>query len=65
MLLSTTFDEVDNLCVNKEEQDHFKPFKPVTIGDYGELMVKDWARYSLEGIENFDAANDLFLAVMM
>jgi hypothetical protein len=44
LLLSTTFDDVDNLCVNKEEQDRFKPFKPVTNDDYGELMVKDWAR---------------------
>jgi hypothetical protein len=65
LLLSTTFDDVDNLCINKEEQDHFKPFKPVTNDNYGELMVKDWARDSLEGIEDFDVENDLFLAVMM
>jgi hypothetical protein len=60
LLLSTTFDDVDNLCVNQEEQDCFKPFKPVTNEDYGELMVKDWARDSLQGIEDFDAENDLF-----
>jgi hypothetical protein len=65
LLLSTTFDDRDNLCINKEEQDCFKPFKPVTNNDYGELMVKDWARDLLEGIEDFDAENDLFLAVMM
>jgi Plavaka transposase len=65
LLLSTTFDDVDNLCVNKEEQDRFKPFQPVTNDDYGELMVKDWARESLEGIEDFDAEKDLFLPVMM
>jgi hypothetical protein len=28
-------------------------------------MVKDWARDLLEGIEDFDAENDMFLAVMM
>jgi hypothetical protein len=65
LLLSTTFDDIDNLCINKEEQDCFKPFKPVTNDDYGELMVKDWARDLLEGIEDFDVENDLFLAVMM
>jgi hypothetical protein len=58
--LSTTFDDVDNLCINKDEQDRFKPFKPVTDKDYGELMVKDWASDSLEDNDDFDVENDLF-----
>jgi hypothetical protein len=65
LLLSTTFDDVKNLCVNREERDCFKPFQPVTNEDYGEVMVKAWARESLEGIEDFDAEKDLFLPVMM
>jgi hypothetical protein len=54
-----------NLCINRKEQDCFKSFQPVTNEDYGELMVKDWATESVEGIEDFHIEQDLFLAVMM
>jgi hypothetical protein len=65
LLLSTTFDYVDNLCVNKSDQDHFKPFEPVENKDYGEIMAKDWSRESREDIEGFDPENDFFLPIMM
>jgi hypothetical protein len=64
-LLLSTFDYVENLCVNKSDQDRFKPFEPIKNKDYGEIMAKDWSRESREDIEGFDPENDLFLPIMM
>lgn len=65
LLSSTTFNNVDNLCVNREEENRFKPFQPVAREDYGEVMANDWARDSLDQIDDFDSESDLFVPLMI
>jgi hypothetical protein len=40
---SSTFYDIDNLCANKAEQDHFNHFQPTTVADNSEIMSNEWA----------------------
>jgi len=40
LLRSTPFNNVGNLCMNREEEDHFNSFKPSTPQDFSEIMSK-------------------------
>jgi hypothetical protein len=59
------FDDIENLCVNPQEEDRFKPFRPVTSGDCGEVMAKEWARDTLEAMDDFDEVLDLLIGILM
>ena len=66
LLRSSTFDKVDNLCVNKDNDERFQqPFEATTKEDVGEVSAKRWARETVESIPNFDSEKDLLLGLMM
>jgi hypothetical protein len=62
------FYDIDNLCANREEQDHFKHFQPMTVADSGEIMSNEWASNTQDSIKedkDFDSDQDFFLALML
>ena len=61
LLHSSIFDDVDNLCVNKEPAERFQPFQPVTNADYAEVMANQWAIDTRAEIDDFDDNFDLLL----
>jgi hypothetical protein len=68
LLRSTVFYDIDNLCANREEQDHFKHFQPMTVADSVEIMSNEWASDTQDSIEedsDFDPDQDFFLASML
>jgi hypothetical protein len=65
LLRSSTFDNLDNLCVNEELEDCFKPFQPSTDQDVGEIMANQWARESINNLDDFDAEHDFFIGIII
>ena len=65
LLRSTVFYDIDNLCANREEQDRFKHFQPMTVADSGEIMSNEWASDTQDSIDDFDPDQDFFLAFML
>jgi hypothetical protein len=68
LLRSTVFYDIDNLCANREEQDHFKHFQLMTVADSGEIMSNEWASDTQDSIKedgNFDPDQDFFLVLML
>jgi hypothetical protein len=68
LLRSTVFYDIDNLCANREEQDHFKHFQPTTVADSGEIMSNEWASNRQDSIKedgNFNPDQDFFLVLML
>jgi hypothetical protein len=59
------FDDVDNLCVNKEVEDSFKCFQPLTTRDIGEITAKHWARETQDNMVDLDPLLDFFVGIMM
>ena len=47
LLRSSVFDDANNLCVNEDKDDRFKPFVPTSNKDIGEVMAKRWASETL------------------
>ncbi len=68
LLRSSAFYDIDNLCANKEEQDHFNHFQPTTVADNSELMSNEWASKTQDKLaadEDSDADQDYFLALQV
>jgi hypothetical protein len=67
LLQSSAFYDIDNLCANKEEQDHFNHFQPTTVADNSEIMSNEWASKMQDSLvvnEDFDPDQD-FLAMQV
>jgi len=65
LLLSSKFNDVDNLCVNREESERFGQFRPTTLEDISEIMSKGWAIETFESLEDFNPLTDFFLPLIL
>jgi hypothetical protein len=66
LLGSSKFTDVNNLCVNPLEADHFSQFVPTTtVEDFSELMSKQWAKNTSDSLEDFDPNNDLLFPLVL
>ena len=61
LLCSSKFNEVNNLCVNQDENNRFLRFQPTNSEDISETMSKKWATETQDSLEDFDPDKDLFL----
>jgi hypothetical protein len=62
------FYNIDNLCANKEEEDHFDCFQPTTVSNLSEIMSNEWAskmQDSMEHDDDFDPDQDFILTLPM
>jgi hypothetical protein len=60
LLGSSTFTDVNNLCVNPSVANRFSQFVPTTVEDCSELMSKQWAKDTFDSLEDFDPDNAIF-----
>ncbi len=65
LLGSSTFTDVNNLCVNPSVADCFSQFVPTTVEDCSESMSKQWAKDLFDSLEDFDPNNDLFFPLVL
>jgi hypothetical protein len=65
LLSSTKFQDIDNLCANRDESSHFGKFTPTSAEDCSEIMARDWANNTFESLEDFDPDNDFFLPLVL
>jgi hypothetical protein len=56
LLLSTKFQDIDNLCANRDESSHFGKFTPTSAEDCSDTF---------ESLEDFDPDNDFFLPLVL
>jgi len=65
LLNSPKFDDVENICVNKDALRRFMKFIPVDEHDNSEAMAKKWASMTFDSLENFDIERDFFLPLIL
>jgi hypothetical protein len=65
LLSSTKFQDIDNLCANRDESSHFGKFTPTSAEDCSKIMARDWANDTFESLEDFDPDNDFFLPLVL
>ncbi len=65
LLSSTKFQDIDNLCANRDKSSHFGKFMPTSAEDCSEIMTRDWANDTFESLEDFDPDNDFFLPLVL
>jgi hypothetical protein len=65
LLSSTKFQDIDNLCANRDKSSRFGKFTPTSAEDCSEIMARDWANDTFESLEDFDPDNDFFLPLVL
>jgi hypothetical protein len=68
LLRSSASYDIDNLCANKAEQDHFNRFQPTTVANNSEIMSNEWASKTQDQLaadKDFDPDQDYFLALQV
>ncbi len=65
LLLSTKFQDINNLCANRDESSRFGKFTPTSTEDCSEIMARDLANDTFESLEDFDPDNDFFLPLVL
>ncbi len=65
LLSSTKFQDINNLCANRDKSSRFGKFTPTSAKDCSEIMARDWANNTFESLEDFNPNNDFFLPLVL